>query len=217
MEPSPQEWLEGFARELLAPEVCDFIAQNEKFLDPPKGGDLTNVHPTRHSWERLDTTLKHINKELGEDGTEMLDPENPLFYPTCVGFVGIETTLAFRDFAKSVDRRVSGEDILNKYPKVQKKVLSLGQEKWNVCIEKLAETVEKSKKITDKQADNVALFMKDLPGELRVVLWGKLTSKGVSKLDVYKPIWKKSMQMVLDVFNVQVPATAAASPTKSAK
>lgn len=204
LEPSVEDWTE-WARGRLDDIVVDFIAGDEKWLDPPKNADLSQVHPTRHSWERLDTALKHINREINGsnpefDPSEILDANHPLFYPLCMGFVGVEATMQFRDYAKSIDRRVSGEDILNKYSKVREKVLKLGQEKWNICIEKLAESVDKSPKVTAAQAKNVEAFMRDLPGELRISLWAKLTSKGVSKIEQAKTVWKNCMPLILEVF-----------------
>lgn len=208
LEPSTEDWT-TWARGRLDDVVVDFIAQDEKWLDPPKGNvDMNQVHTTRHSWERLDGALKHFNKEINGsspefDASEILSADHPLFYPVCIGFIGIEATTAFRDYAKTVDRRVSGEDILNKYPKVRDKVMRLGQEKWNICIEKLAIEIDKCTKITAAQSKNVEAFMKDLPGELRIALWAKLTAKGITKLDQAKSVWKNCMPLILDVFGVK--------------
>lgn len=206
LEPSVEDWVE-WARPRLDTVVVDFINGDSKWLDPPKNADssdLSQVHPTRHSWERLDATLKAINVAVNAeaDPKEILDAQHELFYPTCLGFIGVEATIQFRDFAKSVDRRVSGADILNKYPKVREKVLRLGQEKWNVCIEKLAEEIDKTAKVSAAQAKNVESFMRDLPGELRISLWAKLTSKGISKIEQAKSVWKNCMPLILEVFNV---------------
>ena len=210
LEPTKEDWT-AWARG-KEPEdgnldyiTVDFIDSNEKWLDPPKGGDLTQVHPTRHSWERLDTSLKHFNAQLGGKADEILDANNELFYAICTGFVGVEAAMAFKDYAKNIDRQVSGEDILDNYTdkKVRENVLKLGQEKWNICIEKLNEEMDKRDKITTNNEKNVEEFMKDLPGELRVSLWSKLTAQGTKKIDLYKGTWKRCQTHILAVLGAK--------------
>jgi hypothetical protein len=202
LAPTAAEWVSGFARGRLHNDTVDFIVANEKWLDPPVGADLSDIHPTRHSWERCDTTLRHLRKMSDPESTDLLDINDSRFFATCVGFLGADAASAFRDFIKTIDRQVTGEEILTKYPKVRDKVLKLGQEKWNVCIEKLTDQIEKTPKITATHIKNVEAFMTDLPGELRVMLWSKLTAKGVSKIAQNKSLWKACMPRILEIFKV---------------
>jgi hypothetical protein len=57
-------------------------------------------------------------------------------------------------------------------------------------------------RITDAQGKNLAAFMADLPGELRISLWTKMTAFGVDKLDLAKSIHRYLVKDVLDVFGV---------------
>lgn len=213
LNPDTQDWL-AWARSNLTdndkkegllgeqhvhPTIIDHIATTDKWLDPPKNGEPGAVSPSRRSWERLSQAL--ISANIADE------PDHELFYPTCLGFIGTEATIAFHDFAKNYDARVTGEEILNKYPKVRSKVVGRGVDKLNACIDKLAEHVIKNcEKLTDKQAENLKSFMTDLSGELRISCWSKLTAQGIDKIELAKSIHKNCAELVLQVFGVPMGA-----------
>lgn len=200
LEPSVEDWLlwgrdpeQGNVPEL----VCDFIAQNDKWLDPPKNTEPGTITSSRRSWEFLGNALR---------GAALIDNCNdPLFYSMCLGFVGTEATIAFHGFAKSQDSYVTGEEILNEYAKVQKKVKKMGQEKQNALIEKVADIVLKNgKPLEDAVGSNIRSFMRDLPGELRVSLWSKITQgTGTDNLALTKSIHRWCVESVLETFGVK--------------
>ena len=187
----------------VAETIVEFIAGHEKWLDAPRDVEPGKVSPSRRSWERLSKALVGV----GISDT----PEDPLFYPMCLGYVGTEATIAFHSFVKTIDSQVSGEEVLLDYDKVKKKIAKLGQEKQNVLIEKVADYVTKNLKVLDEtQGRNLGKFMKDLPGELRVSAWSKLTAGGVDKLELAKSVHKYCVNSILDVFGVTAPTAEAA-------
>ena len=196
LRPDVKDWLDWARGDgKIADCVVDFIAANDKWLDPPKNTEPGSVSPSRRSWERLSTALAKANV------TET--PEAPLFYPLCLGFIGVEATIAFVDFAKSIDNRVSGEEVVEGYAKVRAKVKRLSQDRLNGVIDKVADYVTKNLTVlSEKQGANVKEFMNDLPGELRVSCWGKLTSQGLDKLELAKSVHKYCAAAVLEVFGV---------------
>ncbi len=183
----------------IAPVVCDFLSLEEKWLDPQKNTEPGKVDVSRRSWERL-------GDALGSAGV-LESPESELFYPMCLGYVGTEASIKFVDYAKSADGRFTGKEIVNSYDKVRNKIISKKKaELLNTAIEKAAEFVVKLDKITNKQGENLAAFMKDLPGELKISLWTKVTSAGVDKLELAKSIHKYLAKDVLEVFGVPLGA-----------
>jgi len=183
--------------------VVDFIASNEKWLDAPKDVEPGKVTPSRRSWERLSRAL--VTAGIADQ------PNDPLFYPMCLGYVGTEATIAYHSFAKTIDNQVTGEEVLSDYDKVKKKVAKLGQEKQNVLIEKVADYITKTlKELTDKQGENLHKFMKDLPGELRVSAWSKMTSNGTENLALSKQVHKHCVSTILEVFGVNEETQAKA-------
>jgi ribosomal protein S17E len=207
LTPTVEDWV-AWARDGHVHEtVVDFIASNEKWLDSPKDTDPGKVSPSRRSWERLSNAL--VGAGVADD------PKADLFYPMCLGYVGTEATIAFHSFAKTIENQVTGEEVLRDYDKVKKKVAKLGQEKQNILIEKVADYVTKNlKTLDDKQGPNLGKFMKDLPGELRVSAWSKLTQgSGVDNLELAKSVHKWCVESVLEVFGVSADAAVKALST----
>lgn len=198
--PDVEDWLEwGNSKDAkfggdIHYSVLDFIRQNEKWLDPPKDAQPGDVNCSRRSWEKLDRALKHAGV--------IEEPKDENFYQIAMGYVGTPAAIAFTDFAKSIDNQVTGEEIVNGYKKVKAKVNKLGQERQNIALEKAAEYVVKLDKVTDKQGENLRDFMHDLPGELRIALWTKMTQHGIDKLELAKSVHKYCAEKVLDVFGV---------------
>lgn len=197
LTPTVEDWA-AWAKESGAvhSNVVDFIAGNEKWLDSPKQVEPGQISPSRRSWERLSHALEM--NSLAEA------PNDPLFYPMCLGYVGTEATIAFHGFVKTIDAQVTGEEVLDDYDSVKKKVKKLGQEKQNILIEKVADHITKKlKTLTEEQGKNLRKFMVDLPGELRVSAWSKMTSaSGVENLELSKQIHKHCVDTILEVFGV---------------
>jgi len=205
LTPSIEDWLTWGRKEgKIHHAMIDFVSANEKWLDTPKDTEPGKVSPSRRSWERLSNALC----ETGIADT----PEDEAFYPLCLGYVGTEATIAFHSFMKTIDNQVSGEDVMERYQQIKSKIVKLGQEKQNIVIEKVAEYVIKQcKTLTDEQGTNLRDFMVDLPGELRVSAWSKLTAGGVENLELAKSVHKWCVTSILDVFGVKNENAAAAA------
>lgn len=196
LRPDTQDWL-NWARGdgNIHATVVDFIGQADKWLDPPKNAEPGSIHPSRRSWERLSKCLV----DAGVADT----PEDPRFYPLSLGYIGVDATIAFVDYAKSTDSRVTGEDVVENYTKVASKIKRLSQDRVLGVVEKVADYVTKNlTTLTDKQGKNLQAFMKDLPGELRVSCWSKLTAHGLDKLELAKAVHKWCAASILEVFEV---------------
>lgn len=180
------------------PLIVDFMMDSsiaDRWLDPPKDAEPGKVHTSRRSWERLGDALAIAGCAD--------DPNNELFYPICMGYIGVEGAIKFVDFAKAVDTKFTGDDIVNRYSKIRSKIVNKKKnELFNEAIEKTADYVQKLKSLNAMQGKNVAAFMRDLPGELRISLWTKMMSGGVDKLDMAKSIHKYVAKYVLEVFGV---------------
>lgn len=178
--------------------IIDFHrSTNGKWLDPAKNAEPNSVQPTRHTWERLDKTLKHASLEDS--------PTDPHYYHISMGFLGVEPTIAFTDFAKNQNSRITGDDIMNHYPKVKSKMKAKNMtvDKVNAIIDRTVDFVNNElKRLTDAQGANLVSFAKDLDKELRLVLWNKLVQSGVNNIELAKDVHKHMHQAILDVFGV---------------
>ena len=179
----------------IAPVVLDFVQAYPKWLDPQKTTETGSKTTSRRSWARLSNALTRAGI--------VDEPTQPLFYGICIGYIGVEASIAFSDFAKTQNFQISGKDIVNNYSKVQEKVKALGGDKHNDLVAKVAEFVTKKlKDITPEQGANLCLFMNDLGSEHRFSCWGKLTSLGIDRLELARSIHKYCAASVLSVFGV---------------
>lgn len=154
------------------PLVVEFMSDPsnaDKWLDPPHTQEPGQVHTSRRSWERLGDALALAGVAA--------DPNHDLFYPICMGFIGTEGSIAFTSFAKNTSIRFSGEDIANDYPSLQQKFLKKNSaDVFNEAIEKLGDYIKSQGGVNERQGENLRKFYADLPGELRVSMWKKLSA-----------------------------------------
>jgi hypothetical protein len=168
---------------------------NSTYSSIVKRDPQTKKVPSPRSWERLNKAL--VGANLIED------PNNGLFWSMSLGFVGLDATNVFTDYVKTQARQFTGKDILDRYEKIKDKIQGSGQERFNIAIDRLVDyTTKHVEAVTKKQGENIAAFMKDIPGELRILLWTKLTCQGVSKIKLTRSIHSHVMPLVLDVFGV---------------
>lgn len=205
LKPSAEDWT-VWAEDKLHANTVNFIKANHRFLDPSPKADASHVEPSRRSWERLDATLSLAG--LNES------PEDPLFFNLARGFVGQEASIAFTDFVKNIDRQVKAEDILFNYEKNRKKIKGLGQEKWNICIDKV-DTYVQEHGLTEETARNLGMFAEDMPSELVVQLWTKIAAPGASRLEQIKLLHKYTGQLILKIYSPKSEDPTASSAAKS--
>lgn len=205
LEPTPEEFC-AWARNTDPVQggnlhycIADFIQSDDRWLYPAKNCEPGSNQPSPRSWE-------HTNESLIHAGI-IEEPESDLFYQICRGFVGNEAAISFRDYCKNIDSRISGEDIVNTFhvAAMKKKIARQTQDRQLGLIDKAADFIIKNcTKLTDQQGKNVRDFMKLLPDELRIVLWSKLTTHGIDKIELMKSIHKWCAETVLGVFNVPI-------------
>lgn len=174
--------------------VRDFVAQQPSWIEPAKNHDPGDVQPTARSWDRLSRTLFHFG--IHEN------PNHEDFYGVCQGYVGTEATIAFVQYAKDNDCHFSGDDILNNFKSVKKKLARLGQEKYNVAIDKLVDHLhsQDDQTMSEQQGKNVREFVEMLPDELKVSFWSKVTKHGKNKLDLAISVHKYTVDLILKCF-----------------
>jgi hypothetical protein len=201
LQPTTQEWITWAKKNNIEESIVEFIQHGDKWLHEPKNVDPGSKHPSPRSWERLSLSLQHAG--IADK------PEDSLFWSMCTGFVGTDAANAFYNFAKNRDGRFTGEEVLNQYPEIRNKAMKkAGNEKYNIAIDKLIDHVVKAdlNGLTDTQKKSIRAFMSDLPGELRTVLWAKLTQQGANKLQLAKDVHSAVTDLVLDVFGVPMGA-----------
>jgi hypothetical protein len=208
--PSHEDWLIWARGEgKITESIIDFIAQEEKWLDTPRDAEPGKVHRSRRSWERLSRAL--VTADVADKA------DDPVFYPLCLGYIGTEATIAFHSFVKTMDNQVSGQDVIENWKKVEKKVKKMGQERILALSDKVATHVSKMKTLGEPAGPNLRSFMETLPAELKVSFWTKMISgSGIDKLDIAREIHKWCAPAIMSIYaadkaaggGTSVPATA---------
>lgn len=213
LDPTKNDWLK-WARDVkkMNEVIVEFIQQDDSWLRAPQGANLDDVHPTPASWERLNDSLIAAG---------VIDtPEDPVFRMMCLGFIGIEATSKFVEFAKMSDANVTGVDILEKYSKIRARLKkNLSKEKWAAGVESLAVACRNLETApTSEQVKNVKEFIEDCPVELRVAFIPKLTETAMTDstpadkkdrlMKNLKVFWNAISESTLEAYGIEVPTQA---------
>jgi len=201
LNPSAQDWFtwaEGPGD--IEPDLIRFLKERETRLEPSDVNPGT-VQPSRRSWARLDKTFK--SNKIYDSAIGESDAAKGRAHAFAIGFVGIENSIELCDFLSKRDARFTAINILREYPKHSVKVKKLGQDKLNTLIDMV---VDHSKEfvVTMEEALNLAKFVTDLPGELRVSFITNYT-KGTRPTALFsqnfKTINAAVMPHIVSVFN----------------
>ena len=171
--PTSDDWITWANAKGIDSVLVDFIRQHPEHLrvDPTEVEPGT-VCPNPASWHRINDALVAMQMAPADvAGNKRPDG----FYAVALGMVGTEAAIAFTDFVEGYEMVLSAEDVLNDYDSKRDTVKGLGNDRVNALIEKLRNHCVDNK-WTQKQANNVAAFAKDLPGEMMVSLWNGLSA-----------------------------------------
>jgi hypothetical protein len=160
-------------RSRIHPVIVDFIKKHPKTLWT---GVVENasVAPSPRSWERMDAIFRAAGNLMDKDLKEDRGVEQQV-YSLAVGMIGLETARTLTSYVKTLDRQVTALDILDNFAKNKAKIEELGQERWNICIDKVAEHMKETL-IDAKQAKNLGDFIGVLPDELVIHFWTSLVN-----------------------------------------
>jgi hypothetical protein len=161
LEPTVEDWLTWATDTGVDSVLVDFIRQNPGHLRAKGQLEPGKVYPSQRSWDKLNQALKKTGLDLQTQGV----PD--ILYPLSIGFVGLEASIAFRDFVKNYENILSAEDILNDWKKNKGKVGKLSADKQNALLDKILIHC-KGNTWTDDQLDNVSAFAKSVSQEMTI-------------------------------------------------
>ena len=162
VEPTVEDWLD-YTREKIHPVMWDFINQNRDHLEHKGPFEPNEIYPSRRSVVRLNSVLAR-GRHYKEMATKLDRVMN-----LSMGFFGLGTAVAFREFVMNYDFQLTVEDIVDngKYRRT---------EDWGIN-DHLAMTVKLSNsgilsdKLTAEQLKNVANYFVMLPSEVAAKFW----------------------------------------------
>ena len=165
LEPTVEDWL-TWAKDRMASEVYDFVAQNPKHLEHNGDIEPNKVYPSRRSWDRLNKTL--VLSGLLERGA------SPELYTIVSAFVGMEAAVSFNDFVQNYNKQITVQDLFS--GKVIKNISKMDINQHNALIEKLGDSGKLMNLLTNEEMDNLCEYFAHLPSEIAMVLFKKITA-----------------------------------------
>lgn len=182
-------------------DLIRFLKERETRLDPALNVNPGTVQPSRRSWFRLDKAFKQNGvyaKDLNADSVA-----KGRAYSLALGFVGQECSNDLVDFLAKRESRFTAINVYREYDLHRAKIKRLGQDKLNTLIDMVVDYA-KVNEVTVEEADNLAKFVSDLPGELRVSFITNYT-KGTRPTALFstnfKTINAAVMPLIVKVFN----------------
>jgi len=162
VEPSVEDWL-AWAKDEVHPVMWNFINHNRDHLEHKGSFEPDEVYPSRRAVVRLDSVLSRGNYYVKTK--EKLDSIMNL----AMGFLGLGTAVAFREFIMNYEFQLTVEDIVDsgRYKET---------EAWGIN-DHLAMTVKignsgvLTQELTDHQLKNVANYFVMLPSEAAAKFW----------------------------------------------
>ena len=168
-DPSMEEWFSHARNEKVSPEILGFLQEQPEFLEQSDLSEFSisqYVSPGRRSW-------------LAVDRLDKLDIPKKLLHEIASGIVGVNTIVAWQDYKNKGGKPIPPEKILNEYAEVRVNVLkfsgfgakSVRGDILKTTCDNLSEYLvsnfgTKDVLLKDTQKDNLACFMKDIPGEI---------------------------------------------------
>lgn len=198
IEPDVHQWCEWATKAGKASVLVDFIRQHPQHWRVDPGSNKVtpgSVLPTPASWDRYDTSLRHMGIDLDEvaghkdDGTA---------YAVARGFVGNEAAITFVSFLEKYQSIISAEDLLNGKAD-EAKLRKLKQSEISQLVDKVVLHCEKNT-WTKQQVERVVWWLKEvLPGEQQISLYnGVINTRNMKNIPAFHaPLGS----MIVDIIN----------------
>ena len=170
MAPSKQEFFKYARARGFDAQLVQFLQDQPEMLQAElEAFDLSDVKPSRRSWEAVDRFLK-------------LKPPMHVARDVAAGLVGgVAATAMFKALSET-DKPISAKDVLSDYPKFKKRIQSYSDAKTGGRLDmikftsdSLQEYAENNKKALSKEeSKNLAEFLWDIPRDLSFSLCREL-------------------------------------------
>lgn len=196
LQPDVQDWITwgqetGEDGESRVPyEVTEFIRLHQEHLENKGNFEPNKKYGSRRSWTRLGNILR---------GAKILDtPADDRFYHLATAMVGVTSAQAFQSFVKTMDRKVTADDVVADWKKAKKRLgKNITNETYIGLTDRLCKMYNE-RTLTRPEVDNLILFAHDANIESFMTLWNAVTqaytpvlSAGVQdKKEVYEKLGK---------------------------
>jgi len=207
LEPTVEDWIEwakskGDIHPMMIAFISKYGMDHLNFTE--KNTNSANITPTPRSWERLDQAIK---------AHDLYDaPDDVIVWHLGCGTVGMEATVAFRDFMQKEGNVVTAADVIERWDDVKERVVEMSNEMMHSLVSNIA-VHGKENEWSYAQARNIENFARVLPDEMVVhcfsLFMGQETSdENVKKIAGWWAARTAELATDPDMVNSTVPAEA---------
>lgn len=158
LEPTFDEWIQYAKEKNMESTLIGFLREQPKLLEQEKSQFELPVKVDRRSYERLN---------------KLFEVKTPTYLVELLmqGIIGIERTVAYKNYLKEVDRPLSGEEVINgiKFDLIKKwaNTESIQCSSLNITCENLENTIMKRKEnLNNEQKVNLMCFFELVPKDI---------------------------------------------------
>lgn len=214
------EWLQHAREEGLASTWLDFLTGERNWI-----GVMGNANPNEkgtspRSAFRCGEELAELLREgdarrgaayTGPSGQAAVDAfyERNVIKHIVAGFMGTECSSAFDGYLKELSastKTITGEEVFENYVDLRNHidltrpdVMTAVVDKWLAYTEHNIKSV-KDMTVTERQGENFAAILRDLPKDHRVPFYQKLLAYGMPRVDFLKAVHPYGVALLLEVF-----------------
>jgi len=193
LDPTVEEWLkwgvstDENGRTKVADMIIDFITKNRGHLESTGAGGLfepNKVYPSRRSWKRFSDSL--VENDLLSGTKEEVVGNLPVVYELGMAMLGMEASIAFRDYVQKADFQIEYAEILDaprKNSPVWKQVEKFAINDHLALVEKMKLddlwSKDKAFHTDEKRARNLLHWGFMMPSEVLMKLASEIAEGGV--------------------------------------
>jgi len=192
--PEVDEWGVWAKKNNVKNEIIQFVFSFPRLLHTEESIKI-DAYPTPDGWRIVSLLLTNnvIPYSKHKDDNPMLE--------ITAGIIGNEAASGFiQALRKGLDKYLTCDDILNNYSRHRDYFKQVVEKKRNdliyMSVLDLLTSLNKAKKITNKQAENLRDFMLDVPAENLVVLVKEFEEVINNKLSQYDELCNKLLEVV---------------------
>lgn len=167
-KPTVPEWLTWARANNVHPAIVQYVSAVTADLDPPESYEPGTIVPDRRSWVSLSEWIQ-FQAAKGTDPMKNLD----YLLLLSKGYIGDSVGVNFIEYVKKNYKVLSVEDILNKMSTEHVEFLKTLEtaELGYYCDGIVAHCKKAGKKLSKKQAENLATFYVSIPKEAASGFW----------------------------------------------
>ena len=201
LEPTVEDWL-AWARtsQDIPNSVIEFISRFPSSLQHKGAMEPGKTYPNPASWHRLCVSLVHAKMNPDDLCGKGFVPD--LFFPMCLGFIGLSDSIRFSGFVKEYISTFFVEDVIDETRWKERKglIFALSHEKKNDLLQQVVDWIKLVRHlISNEEVDRCTELVRSCSDEMIVNFFNMIME--TEDLETIKKFHKRLGKLVTDIIN----------------